>query len=295
MNPIFDACLRSWPWDPWLLAVLALTGAVYLRGWYFLHRRDRQRWHAGKLAAFLSGLSAIFIALASPIEPFSYFFLQVHMLQHLLLMMAAPALLWLGAPMFPLLRGLPQPVRVYWIAPLLRAPMMRGAFAWLTHPRSAWLVFVAATWFWHLPRLYDLALRSDGWHYVQHASFLGSALVFWYPVVRPYPSRPGWSLWMLVPYLLLADIQNTVLSALLTFSDRVLYAHYAEAPRLGNLSALDDQAAAGVLMWVPGSVAFLVPLFWIGLGLLFGKKTGVGNRESGVRGQESGVGSQESD
>src|ERR1019366_7008496 len=94
VNPIFDACLRSWPWDPWLLAVLALTGAVYLRGWYFLHRRDRQRWHAGKLAAFLSGLSAIFIALASPIEPFSYFFLQVHMLQHLLLMMAAPALLW---------------------------------------------------------------------------------------------------------------------------------------------------------------------------------------------------------
>ena len=285
VNPILDACLRSWPWDPWLLVVLALTGAVYLRGWRSLHRRDRQRWHAGKLAAFMSGLSAIFIALASPIEPFSYFFLQIHMLQHLLLMMAAPAHRWVGAPKFPFLRRLPQPVRVYWIAPLLRAPMLRGAFSRLTHPLPAWLVFVAATWFWHLPRLYDLALRSDGWHYVQHASFLGSALVFWYPVVRPYPSRPGWSLWMLVPYLLLADVQNTVLSALLTFSDRVLYAHYAEAPRLGNLSALDDQAAAGVLMWVPGSVAFLVPLFGIALRLLFGRKSKVGNQESGVRSQ----------
>src|SRR5271168_2682699 len=117
MNPILDACLRSWPWDPWLLAGLALTGAVYVRGWCFLHWRDRE--HVGKLAAFLSGLSAIFIALASPIEPFAYFFLQVHMLQHLLLMMAAPALLLLGAPMFPLLRGLPRPIRTYWMVPLL--------------------------------------------------------------------------------------------------------------------------------------------------------------------------------
>src|SRR5262249_37454069 len=151
-------------------------------------------------------------------------------------------------------------IRVYWIAPLLRSPRMRGAFTRLTHPLSAWLVFVVVTWFWHLPSLYDLALRSDGWHYVQHVSFLASALVFWYPVVRPYPSRPAWSQWMLVPYLLLADLQNTVLSARLTFSDRILYAHYADAPRLGNLSALEDQAAAGVLMWVPGSVAFLLPL-----------------------------------
>ncbi|HYV37921.1 MAG TPA: cytochrome c oxidase assembly protein, partial [Gemmataceae bacterium] len=241
MNPFLDACLRSWPWDPGLLVALVLTGAIYVRGWCFLRRRDRHRWHAGKLAAFLGGLSSIFLALASPIEPFSYFFLQVHMLQHLLLMMVAPALLWLGAPMFPLLRGLPQPIRVYWVAPLLRSPMIRGAFTRLTHPLWAWLVFVAATWFWHLPRLYELALGSDGWHYVQHATFLASSLVFWYPVVRPYPSRPGWSLWILVPYLLLADIQNTLLSALLTFSNRVLYAPYAEVPRLGNLSALEDQ------------------------------------------------------
>ena len=114
--------------------------------------------------------------------------------------------------------------------------------------------------------VYELALRSDGWHYLQHACFLGTALLFWYPVVRPYPSRPRWSRWLLVPYLILADVQNTVLSALLTFSDRVLYPHYAAVPRLGRLSALEDQAAAGVLMWVPGSVVFLLPLFWIGVG-----------------------------
>ena len=269
MSATFDACLRSWPWDPWLLGGLALTGGIYWHGWHFLRRRDTIRWHVGKLVAFLCGLSAIFLALASPIEPFSYFFLQVHMLQHLLLLMAVPPLLWLGAPMFPLLRGLPKPIRVHWIAPLLRSPIGRDVFTRLTHPLPALIVFVAATWFWHLPYFYDLALRSNGWHYVQHASFLFSALVFWYPVVRPYPSRPGWSTWWLLPYLFLADVQNTVLSALLTFSDRVLYAHYADAPRLANISALEDQAAAGVLMWVPGSFAFLVPLFWIAIRLLY--------------------------
>jgi len=269
MNPMLDACLRSWPWDPWLLGGLTLTGAIYWRGWRSLQRRDPQRWHGGRLAAFLGGLATIFLALASPIEPFSYFLLQVHMLQHLLLMMAAPPLLWLGAPLFPLLRGLPTPLRVHWVAPWFRMPLLRRFFTGLTRPGPAWLLFVATTWFWHVPRFYELALRSNGWHYLQHACFLGSALLFWYPVVRPYPGRPTWSTWWLLPYLLLADVQNTVLSALLTFSSRVWYAHYAAAPRLGSMSALDDQAAAGVLMWVPGSVAFLVPLFWIGLRLLY--------------------------
>jgi len=246
-----------------------VTGVLYVRGWRKLHYRDRYRWHVGQPAAFLGGLIAIFLALASPIEPFSYFFLQVHMLQHLLLMMVAPPLLLLGAPMFPLLLGLPRAIRHYWIAPLLRSPGLRRVGTYLTQPLPALVLFVAATWFWHLPLLYGLALRSDVWHYLQHACFLITALLFWFTVVRPYPSRPQWSLWWLVAVLIFADVQNTILSALLTFADRVLYVHYAEVPRLGNISALEDQAAAGVLMWVPGSVAFLLPLFIIGLGLLF--------------------------
>src|SRR5439155_21117721 len=110
----------------------------------------------------------------------------------------------------------------------------------------------------------------DGWHYVQHCCFIVPALLFWLPVTRPFPSRPRWSPWLLIPYLILADVQNTVLAALLTFSDRALYSYYIERPRLGNISPLEDQAAAGVLMWVPGSLAFLIPLCFIGIRLLFG-------------------------
>jgi cytochrome c oxidase assembly factor CtaG len=270
MSPTLDAFLRSWPFDPWLAAALLVTGSVYLRGWRVLHRRAARRWHGGHLAAFFGGLAAIYLALASPIEPFAALLLQVHMVQHLLLMMVAPPLLWLGAPLFPLFRGLPPPIRVYWVAPLFRSSFLRRLFERLSHPVLALPLYVSATWLWHTPGIYDLGLRSNGWHYLQHGCFLGTALLFWYSVVRPYPSRPRWSAWLLFPDLILADVQNTVLSALLTFSDRVWYPYYTEVPRLGGLSALEDQAAAGVLMWVPGSLAFLLPLFGIGIRLLGG-------------------------
>lgn len=272
MSPTLDAFLRSWPFDPWLIVLLVLPAVVYLRGWMLLRRRDPDRWHAGQLGAFLGGLAVFFLALASPIEPFAALLLQVHMAQHLLLMMFAPPLLWLGAPLFPLLRGLPQPMRVYWIAPLLRSRSLRWLCERLTHPSMALPLFVAATWLWHVPAMYEMALQSNGWHYLQHACFLGTGLLFWYPVVRPYPSRPSWSLWLLIPYLLLADVQNTALSALLTFANRVLYPYYETVPRIGGVSALEDQATAGVLMWVPGSLVFLLPLFGIGVGLMAGGK-----------------------
>ena len=270
MNPIFDAFLRSWPFEPWLLASLLLTAGVYLRGWLSLHRRDPGRWLCLQPVAFGAGLLALFLALASPIEPFASLLLQVHMLQHVLLMMIVPPLLWLGAPLFPLLLGLPRPIRRYWAAPLFRWHLLRRTFETVTHPVPAWVLFTATTWFWHLPPIYELALASSTLHYLQHFCFLSSALLFWYPVIRPYPSRPSWSPWLLIPYLILADLQNTLLSALLTFSDQPLYSYYITRPRLGNLSAFDDQAAAGVLMWVPGSVVYLVPLFVIGVSLLFG-------------------------
>ncbi|MFI5454764.1 MAG: cytochrome c oxidase assembly protein [Isosphaerales bacterium] len=271
MDSTLDAFLRSWPFEPWLLASLLIVGVIYVRGWLILRRHDPGRWQAGRLAAFMGGLTAVFLALASPIEPFAFLLLQIHMAQHLLLTMVAPPLFWLGAPQVPLLRGMPESIRAYWIAPLIRSGPIRRIFRGLAHPFSALPLFVGATWLWHVPVFYEAALRSTGWHYLQHMCFLGTAMLFWYPVVRPYPGRPRWSLWLLFPYLILADVQNTILSALLTFSDRVLYAPYAQVPRLGGLSALEDQSAAGVLMWVPGSLVYLLPLFGIGIRLLYGE------------------------
>jgi cytochrome c oxidase assembly factor CtaG/ferredoxin len=272
MSPTLDAFLRSWPFDPWILLTLLATATIYLRGWLWLERRDPWRWRGPQAYAFVAGLAALLLALASPIDPFASLFLQIHMVQHVLLMMVVPPLLWLGDPFFPLLRGLPRPIRTVWIAPLFRSQVIRRFFTRLSHPLVALPLFVVATWGWHLPAAYELALRSSGWHYVQHVCFLATGLLFWYPVVRPYPSRPQWSLWLLLPYLILADVQNTVLSALLTFADRPLYPYYTEVPRIGGLTALEDQSAAGVIMWVPGSLVYLAPLFVIGVRLLAGER-----------------------
>ncbi|MEX0676966.1 MAG: cytochrome c oxidase assembly protein [Pirellulales bacterium] len=272
MNPLFDAFLRSWPYDPWLWAALLVSAVIYARGWRGLNRHDPARWGVGRLAWFLLGLAAVFLALASPIESFAGLLLQVHMLQHLLLLMLAPPFVWLGAPFLPMLRGLPKAVRTTWMAPWLRSPLARETFAGLTHPVAAWPVFVAVIWFWHTPGGYGLALDYGTWHVAQHACLIGAGLLFWYPVISPYPSRPRWSRWIVLPYLFLADVQMTVLSAWLTFAARPIYTHYTEVPRIGGWSALEDQNAAGVLMWVPGSIAFLVPMFWIGLKMLYGSQ-----------------------
>jgi cytochrome c oxidase assembly factor CtaG/ferredoxin len=255
---------------------------MYFRGWSELRRRDSLRWRMGHLAAFFSALGAIYLALASPIEPFAALLLEVHMLQHMLLMMVVPPLLWLGAPLFPLLRGLPPSIRLYWATPLFGSRRLRRLAKHLTHPFAALALFILATWIWHLPAAYNLALRSPAWHYVQHMCFLGAGLLFWHPVVRPYPTRPPCSLWLLLPVLLIADVSNTALSALLTFSDRVLYPYYAEVPRIGSISALSDQSIAGVIMWGPGSLIFLISLFAIGVRVLFGDEANVARRNSGA-------------
>lgn len=272
MGSTWEAVLTSWPSEPLLAVAMGLSAAFYIRGWLWLRRRDAERWPVARLASFLAGLAALFLALASPLETFAGLLLQVHMIQHLLLMLVAPPLLWLAAPLLPMLHGLPRPVRSVWVGPLLRAPALRRLFQQLTHPLVALPVFAAATWLWHAPRGYELGLSSDLWHIVEHGCFLASALLFWYPVVRPYPSRPRWSLWLLLPYLLLADVQNTILAAWLTFSSRVVYPHYAQVPRLGGISPETDQMLAGLLMWVPGSLALLLPLFWITVSLLFGRQ-----------------------
>lgn len=112
---------------------------------------------------------------------------------------------------------------------------------------------------WHIPRAYEFALSSENWHNFEHFCFFATSLLFWWPIVAPWPSRPISQRWILVPYLLLADFVNTGVSAFLCFSGRLIYPSYGEIPRPFGFSALADQNAAGAFMWVLGSIVFLVP------------------------------------
>jgi cytochrome c oxidase assembly factor CtaG len=232
---------------------------LYLRGWRVLHRTSPERFPTWRLWAFIGGLAASWLAIASPLDAFSGLLLSAHMLQHLLLMSVAPPLLLLGTPLLPLLRGLPRKFARDGVGRFLVWPALRRGAQRLTHPVSCWMVMAITLCAWHVPTAFDLALRSPAWHKAEHACFLGASLLFWWPVVRPFPSRPQWPVWSVPLYLLAADLLNTTLSAILTFSDHVLYQPYLQAPRLFGTTALSDQSCAGVLMWVPGSLVFLVP------------------------------------
>ena len=249
-----------WSFEPWILVALLLAGAIYLNGWRQLNRRLSRRFTRWRLLAFVAGQLTLFLALSSPLHEWGERLLQFHMVQHLVLMMVVPPLLLLGAPTLPLLRGLPRPVLRYGLRNIFGSRMVQRLGHSLTHPLFCLFAFTLSNVAWHVPALYELALRSELWHDVQHICFLGTGLLFWWPVVQPWPSRVRWPRWTMIPYLLLADIQNTALSAFLIFSERVLYPTYAVQPRLWGISALDDQAAAGAIMWVPGSVIFLVPV-----------------------------------
>lgn len=259
MSPIVQQTLASWSIPPYFTAAVIVAGLIYARGFRCLHVQMPERFPLRRLGAFMGGLGALLVAIASPIAAFDDLLLQVHMVQHMLLMFVVPPLILLGAPQIPMLRGLPVSVSRRVVGPLLKSRAIRKAGRFLAHPAVCWMAMAAATWVWHAPGPYQLALRSEGWHEVEHGCFIGAAMLFWWPVVQPWPSRPYWPRWTMVPYLLLADLQNTALSALLTFSDRVLYPYYETVPRLGGIQALNDQIVAGVIMWVPGSLFFLIP------------------------------------
>jgi cytochrome c oxidase assembly factor CtaG len=241
-----------------LVAPLILTLAgLYARGWRVLRGRMPERFSAARLVAFLAGLAIALVALVSPLHDLAGRRLWAHMVQHMLLMTATPPLVWLGTPWAPLLLGLPVPVRRA-VAGMLGTLSARRIGSLLSGPVLAWLAFSVAFWAWHTPALYDLALRSSLWHHVEHACFGATGMLFWRPVVAPWPARPIWPRWAIVAYLLLADAQNTALAAILTFADRVIYPAYEAGPRPWDGAALEDQSVAGVIMWVPGSIVFLI-------------------------------------
>lgn len=272
MSSVGQAVLLSWSVPPAASFGLAVTAAIYLRGWFLLRRARVPFVPAWRAMCFLLGLLTLWIALASPLDTFSAFIITAHMLQHMLLMMVAPPLILLGAPLIPLVRGLPVFAAREFAGPFLNWRIATRVGSALTNLFVALVLMGVAMFGWHTPRMYELALASGSWHEVEHACFFVASLILWWPVVQPWPSRAQAPRWAIVPYLLIADLQNTVLSAILVFSDRVLYPSYARMPRLFGLSATQDQAASGAMMWVVGSVAFLIPAMIIAVQCLSSRR-----------------------
>jgi putative membrane protein len=233
-----------------LTLILVATAVVYLRGWL------RSTIPAWRPASFFLGLLCTWIAVASPIATLDDRMLTAHMAQHLLLMTFSPPLIWLGEPLKVMWNDLP-----HWTA-------ARPLGTVLGHPAFCWLAAAAALVAWHIPALFGLAMHSQTWHLLEQASFLSTGLLFWWPVVQPWPGVARWPRWSVLLYLFLATLPCDVLSGLLVFSDRIAYPMYLSMPRHSGFSVLEDQQCAAALMWTCVTVVFLVAGTVVSLELL---------------------------
>src|SRR5580704_19766041 len=234
---------------------LMVVALAYVRGWHRL-RSSLSGWH---LAAFLSGVFAVWAAVGSPLAALHHQLLTAHMVQHLLLMTVAAPLILLRAPAIVLLHGLPQHLLLTIQGPFLRSPLVQWFGRIVTHPVFCWLAATAAVIGWHVPSLFELAMQSGAWHEVELLCFLAAGLLFWWPVVQLWPSLARWPEWGIPLYLFVATLPCDALSAFLTFCGRVVYPHFVSAHRPFVITALGDQECAGALMWVWVTFAYLAP------------------------------------
>lgn len=263
-----QSVLDDWSFPVWLTSAIVLTGIVYLRGWFALRRTRRHQFSGWRLLSFLGGLASLWIAIGSPLEALADEILSAHMVEHLILMSVVPPLVLLGLPVVPLLRGLPT-ILLKWIAgPLLRFEPLGRAGRWLVHPPVVWLAMNISLLAWHIPSAYDFALEHETWHDIEHICFLVTSLLFWWCIIRPWPAIRYRRQWSVLGSLVGADIVNTALSAFLAFCNRPVYAFYVNHPNSFNADPHSDQVLGAVIMWVIGSIAFLIPAAGITFSLL---------------------------
>jgi putative membrane protein len=259
MGPHVHAASGSLWFPVSLVLALLLTELLYLRGW--LHPRSVSvrvipDW---RVISFSLGLFLIWMAVGSPLAALDEQMLTVHMIQHLLLMTFAAPLILLGLPLKPLLHGLPQQFEQSIVAPLFHRPLLKRFGRVIGRPAFSWLAATATLVGWHVPAIFTLALQSGAWHLFEQATFLVAGLLFWWPVVQPWPNAPAEPRWSILLYLFLATLPCDILSAFLVFSERVAYPVYLSASRQSGLSVLADQQCAGALMWTCITIVYLVP------------------------------------
>ena len=244
-----------------------LVGCVYLLGAYWLAvgpARRRFGWaeeppRRRRVASWITGVLIIFFSLNGPLHEWADVYLfSAHMVQHLLLMLIMPPFLIYGLPPWLIRRALG-----------LRSVYLAARF--LTHPVVAFVAYNVVFILWHLPEMYNLALLDHNVHIAQHLSFMAVAVMMWWPVMNPVrelqrlPNGP-----VLMAWIFLFGVPGTIVAALITLSNEVLYTFYAAAPRITPLGPLDDQRLGGLIMWIPGML-----VFWVAITVVFFRWTAV--------------------
>jgi putative membrane protein len=251
------ASVSHWELEPLVVLPLAAALLVYGLGLFRLWRkagvgRGIPGWSA---ASFVAGWAVIAAALVSPVAWLSQILFSVHMTQHMLLMLLAAPLLTFGQPMLVWMWALRRGGRLTLVRHL-RAPRAARTWQMLTAPLAVFVLQAAVLWLWHIPAWYEAALRHDGIHALEHLSLVVGASLFWWGMVHGRYGRMGYGLG--VVYVFLTAVHSSVLGALVTVSPSVWYGTYGRSAAAWHVDPLEDQQLAGLLMWIPAGLLFIV-------------------------------------
>ena len=240
----------------WAVSPSVAVPALALGGAYLVGVRRVAGWPVRVTVSFLAGIGCVLVALGSGFDAYDDELLSVHMAQHMLLLLLAPLLLLGGRPVILGLRALPPRRRRF-------AGWMLARIRPVAGPVPALALFGAVVVLTHLPSFYDATLRHPLLHYLEHALYLGTGLLVWSPLLDgdPAPAHRLSGLGRLV-YLIVAMMPMALVGAYLNRHATSFYPAYDAPARALGISALDDQAQAGAIMWVVGGVIMTAVGLW---------------------------------
>ena len=262
LHPAQTLSLTNWTVHPSTVIGLVALGALYAWRARVAERGvgagERPRTgpdgdvpSGAQRAAFFAGLLVIFCSLNGPLHDLSdYYLFSGHMVQHLLLTLFVPPLLIYGTP-----GGM--------LRPALRIRAVAAVARRITTPIACFVIFNVVIAAWHLPPLYNLAMRQHPVHVVEHLMFMASAVIMWWPYLSPLPELPRLAYPGQMLYSFLMSLPMSIVAVYITMADHVLYPAYASAPRVWGISPLQDQQIGGLIMWIPGGLFFYVVMTFV--------------------------------
>ena len=252
-----DELWSAWSFDPVVVAMLIASAGIYTIGIGKLWRESGRGSAISVRGAICYGLGwlSLVLALISPIHSWGEVLFAAHMTQHEMLMLISAPLIVLGRPLIAAMWAMPRAWRLV-VGAGVRYDTISRTWGFFTGPTVAFIVHGLALWVWHIPLLFQATLESDVIHTLQHASFLGSALLFWWAII--YGKRGVASYGAGVLYLFVTSIHSGILGAFLTFTRRLWYPIYAPTAAEWGLTPIEDQQLGGLIMWVPAGIVYII-------------------------------------
>jgi putative membrane protein len=252
MPPNPSTAMTAWNWELWILIPLVVAALCYGVGSVRARVRSIARWQA---TAFWFGWLTLFVSLISPLHKVSSALFFVHMTQHELIMRIAAPLMVMGRPLIAFVWALPLRWRQA-IGHFFARPVVSKSWKQLSTPLVAWTLHAVALWMWHAPALYSAAIADERIHAVQHSMFLFTALLFWWTVIHGRYGRMGYG--MAIVYVFTTSLHSGLLGALFTLADRTWFRIHEGRTSPWGFTAIEDQQLAGLIMWIPAGVIFIV-------------------------------------